>query len=118
MNTPVVRPAPLKLLFWILTAALLAEAATEFYDVALGTGAWFGGFSPKWAIAFLAFVLLCVLVWLALGFVFWKPASYDALSDTLLVWRGRLGVSSLACRGDHPPHTDLVLRVLSVGSCL
>ena len=93
MSTPALKSASLKLLFWILTAALLAEAATEFHEVALGTGAWLGGFSPKWAFAFLAFVLICALAWLALGFGFWKPAPYVALSHRLPVWRGRLGVT-------------------------
>jgi hypothetical protein len=72
---------------------LFAGAATEFHQVASGTGTSFDGFSPKWGLAFLAFVFFCILFWLTAGLMLWRPARLDSMSGLLVSWRKRLGVA-------------------------
>ena len=57
----------------LLFGWLLYGAGREFYDIAWGSGTWVGEFSPKWLLAFLAFVLLAVAVWGLAALRFFSP---------------------------------------------
>jgi hypothetical protein len=52
-------------------AALLAGAASEFYQIAWGTGTGIGQFSIKWAIVFGCFVLLCIAILAGTVLIVW-----------------------------------------------
>lgn len=81
----------LKLAAFLLLAWLLANAATEFYNVAWGTGTRLGGFSTKWGIAFLVFALLCLALWLLSGFGLWRSSALESARAGLVTLRGRIG---------------------------
>ena len=81
-----------KFLFLILIGGLFFGAGTEFYNVAFGTGAWFGGFSLKWGIAFLAFAVFCIAGWLVMGFLTLRASRLESLSRLLAGLRNRLGI--------------------------
>ncbi len=75
----------------VAAAGLLYGAAAEFHGVAWGTGAWLGQFSIRWGLAFLLFVVCCVLALAALGWVVWGGKTFNAFSRTLAQVRERLG---------------------------
>jgi hypothetical protein len=84
--------AVLRSLGLLLIGILLYESAVEFYNVALGTGGWLGGFSLKWGVAFFAFALFCLLCLLAAALALWQPVRLHLLANALVGWRNRLGV--------------------------
>jgi len=54
-------------------ALLLGGALLEFHTIAWGTGEWYGEFSLRWALAFVACCLLCaaaLTVWIT---ILWRP---------------------------------------------
>lgn len=45
----------------LAAGVLLSGAVHEFYNIAWGTGAWYGEISLKWAVALIIFVAACIL---------------------------------------------------------
>jgi len=80
-------------------AALVYGAVIEFYNIAWGTGTWYGEFSPKWGIAFVLFAVICAVLLIAWTIRIWRgmdaPTSV-AGQDRLAVVRRLLGVLVVA----------------------
>ena len=74
----------------LLLAGLLAGAASEFYNIAYGTGGLFGGFSIKWLLAELLFILFCLIALVLAGLALWQPGRLRAVSDALVRTRASL----------------------------
>jgi len=70
---------------------ILIRACLEFYKVAWGSGIWWGEFSLKWGACFFAFVLFCILSWIAAGFVVWSRDALDGWGERIISFRKRLG---------------------------
>ena len=72
-------------------AIVLYEAATDFYNVAAGTGNWIGQFSLKWIMAFVLFVAFCLLCMMAACLAVWRPGSWTGTVRRLAALRAGLG---------------------------
>jgi hypothetical protein len=79
------------LLAVLLAAALLAQASIELNRVAWGTGIWLGEYSPKWAIGFFGFVLVCLGLLALVRTLIWTPRRLDPARAALIRLRARLG---------------------------
>ncbi len=73
-------------------AYVLIRASIEFFNVAWGTGRWWGEFSLKWAAFFAAFVVFCLLSWLGAVLALWKPKVFGRLPERLITFRERAGL--------------------------
>ncbi len=91
MNPPGVKAMLSKSTLFILMASILIGAAFEFYNVAWGTGTWWGEFSLKWGMAFFSFVIFCGLCLLATGSVLWEKQKTESFLKRLVALRGRIG---------------------------
>lgn len=76
----------------IAAAWILIGAATEFYQIAWGTGIWLGQFAPSWFGLFVLFVLFCVSILLIVALLFWQPQKFDRVLTFLASLRNRLGI--------------------------
>ncbi len=72
---------------------VLTRACIEFYLIAWGSGIWLGEFSLKWGIGFLAFVLFCVLSWIAADLIMWKRDIFIGWSDRIISLRNKIGIA-------------------------
>ncbi|MDK1081073.1 MAG: hypothetical protein QGD88_06295 [Anaerolineae bacterium] len=70
---------------------ILIRACIEFYEIAWGTGIWWGEFSLKWGAVFFVFIVFCVLSWIASGFVFWRQATLSGWRKRIVAFREKLG---------------------------
>ncbi len=79
--------------FFVFTGIiwLLYGACTEFYNIAWGTGNWIGQFSPKWMLAFLLFVLVCILLLIGVGITLSAYQKVAGYFNYLASLRDRLG---------------------------
>lgn len=75
----------------LATLVILVGASAEVFDVAWGPGDWLGKMSLKWALAFFAFVLVCLLILAVLVAWFRRPEDTMRLFGMLARWRDRLG---------------------------
>src|SRR5512143_1879360 len=57
---------------FIAGVTVLYGAVIEFYAIAWGTGTWYGGYSLKWGLAFVLFVLMSVALLGAWGWLIWR----------------------------------------------
>lgn len=72
-------------------AFILYFASLEFYQIAWGTGNWWGEFSRSWAALFFLFVLFSIALFAASALLLWKRDMFTALSSRLIAFRRRLG---------------------------
>jgi len=84
--------------FWgiallLLFAWVLYAGGGELYQIASGSGAWLGDFSPKWLLAFLAFVLLAVAAWGLAAMGFFSPRRLNGLAKKVITVREGLELS-------------------------
>lgn len=71
---------------------VLIRAAIEFYNVAWGSGVWWGEFSLKWGLSFLAFAVFCILAWIAAAFILWKRDILAGWGKRIVLFREKLGL--------------------------
>ena len=90
MNSSI-RGGLVKFFVFIGMTWVLYGACKEFYNIAWGTGNWIGEFSLKWMLAFLLFVLLCILLLICVGITFWAHQKVDGFFKYLASLRDRLG---------------------------
>jgi len=79
---------------WLLgigVAFLFYGAASEFYQIAWGTGIWLGQFALTWALAFFLFSSFCLLGLVGIWMILWSPKKLERISRALCSFRGRLG---------------------------
>ena len=74
-----------------LFAGVLYGASAEFYAVASGTGQWIAGFSPRWGIMFVLFVLLAVAIWICAGMVLRDGPRLSRVNNGFASFRERIG---------------------------
>jgi len=84
-----VKPENVLILFG--SAWVLGSACAEFFNIAWGTGNWLGQFSPKWALAFLLFDVLCILSLLGLRNTLFTSHTLERGLKRLNAFRERLG---------------------------
>jgi hypothetical protein len=72
-------------------AWVLYGASSELYQIAWGTGKWFGEFSRTWAVLYYAFVLLCVFFLVFFFFFIWKREIFEIYIDRFVALRRNLG---------------------------
>jgi hypothetical protein len=70
---------------------ILFRACIEFYEIAWGSGVWLGEFSLKWGAGFFAFVLFCILSWVAAVFFLWKRDVLAGWNKRVIAARKKLG---------------------------
>jgi hypothetical protein len=70
---------------------VLIRAVIDFYNIAWGTGVWWGEFSLKWAAGFFAFVLFCTLSWMAASVILWRRAAPSGWIERITTFRNKLG---------------------------
>jgi len=80
-------------------AYILIRAGMEFHNVAWGTGAWWGEFSIKWAMAFGGFTLFCFFSWAWAALALWKKEVFGSLPERLVLIREQMGVLRWAVVG-------------------
>ena len=78
-------------IFFLLIIYLVYGAGLEFFNIAWGTGAWWGEFSLKWGVAFVVIVIFSLLCLLALGFALSRSLDADAFLKPVVELRGRMG---------------------------
>jgi len=83
--------SPIKMAAYAFFAAVLYGANLELYDIAYDTGDWWSGFSLKWGIIFIVFIIVSLLYLLALGIALWRSANVDSLLKAVVDLRGKLG---------------------------
>lgn len=78
---------------WIvlfLFAWLLYSAGAEFYQIAWGSGTWFGEFSPRWLLAFVLFALLALCAWAIAVVALLRPQLLKRPLKKIVILRKRL----------------------------
>jgi hypothetical protein len=70
---------------------VLIRAAIDFYNVAWGSGVWWGEFSLKWGLGFFAFILFCILSWMAVAFLLWRRNALAGWGERVIKFREMLG---------------------------
>ncbi len=71
---------------------LFLQAAMEFYKDAPGMGSRLGSFSPLWGIAFLAFMVFCLLLFLWITSILWFPGITNKIMPKLIKVRNKMGI--------------------------
>jgi len=74
-----------------LTALTLVRAGDELFHAAWGSGAWLGGFLPKWGAAFFVFAAASVVGWVALAWTLVAPEKAASALGGAVNVRERLG---------------------------
>jgi len=90
MNT--VQKNIVRILISLAFGFLLVKAALEFYQVALGLGQGLESFPSRWSIAFLAFTVFCILIFLWIICLLWFPARTEKVLSHFIQARNRLGI--------------------------
>ena len=72
---------------------IIVRACIDFYNIALGSGEWWGEFSLKWGVGFFAFVLFCSISLLATAVCFWRRSLLSGWGERVRSFRKGLGLS-------------------------
>jgi hypothetical protein len=78
-------------LLLVVFGYILTRACIDFYNIAWGTGVWWGEFSLKWAAGFFVFVLFCTLSWIAAAVILWGRAAPSGWIERITTFRNKLG---------------------------
>ncbi len=70
---------------------VLVNACGEFYQVAWGTGEWYGEFSRTWALLYYSFIFLCIVLFAVASSLIWGHKRFAALIHASVSLRERLG---------------------------
>lgn len=81
----------IKLVGFVFFALISYQACREFYEISWGTGNWWGEFSLKWGVAFVAFVFFSILCLIAFAYALNRSAEIDSFLKPLIELRGRMG---------------------------
>lgn len=90
MNRSITKTS-LNILLLLITAWVLFLAGVQLYNIAWGTGVWLGQFAPKWALAFLLFIVFCVLSLAGLEIILRAPQKLGRIFEWLAWLRDKLG---------------------------
>jgi len=71
---------------------ILFRASVDFYNVAWGTGNWWGDFSLKWGVGFFVFALFCISSWVGAAILLWKPDMLPGWGEQIVSLREKLGI--------------------------
>ncbi len=78
-------------LFVLLSLAILFfSSARAFYEIAWGTGMWWGEFSFRWGMFFLLFVTGEVLLFGLITWAVWRPQDFKSLTHAFVHGREKL----------------------------
>ncbi len=80
-----------RLVLAILLAYVWVRASMEFYEIAWGTGLWWGEFSFKWGMGLFVFILFCILSWGITVLVLWKRDRLARWEERVISFREKLG---------------------------
>ncbi|MFN8414021.1 MAG: hypothetical protein U0Z26_16695 [Anaerolineales bacterium] len=79
--------------FFVLGIAwLLIGSCFELYQIAWGTGVWYGEFSRTWAVLFILFLIICITFFLLVCFFIWRQDFFVPWIDGAVKMREKLGV--------------------------
>lgn len=92
-----------EILLFVGFGYILIRACIDFYNIAWGTGVWWGEFSLKWAAGYLVFILFCSLSWVVAAIILWR-------GEMLAGWTGRMA----AYRNKLRPFRWLVVLALLI----
>jgi hypothetical protein len=76
-----------------LFTVILYGAGVEFYNIAWGTGNWWGEFSLKWGVLFIFFVALCAFLIFILWFALWNNFETAPFIKLLIGFRDHSGLT-------------------------
>lgn len=80
-----------KILLTTYLFVVLAGSSLDFFDVAWGTGIWLGNFSLTWALLFIFFCLLCLILFTVVVWVLWQDSLCISAARTMVSFRRKLG---------------------------
>ncbi|MFH1184361.1 MAG: hypothetical protein V1755_04890 [Chloroflexota bacterium] len=117
-----------KLITLAATAVLLYGALLEFYNIAWGTGTWYGEFSLKWGVAFVLLILVCAGIFSAWAVLLWRRSDQAGAvqarrgSPVLRGFLGALVVATPICLLQYSPWGVVIdgpyLRILLWAVCV
>lgn len=79
---------------WILFAGfayLAAQSARALNDIAWGSGAWLGEYSPLWALIFIGYIFLCLTLTILFAILILRKEKIDFILNALARARNALG---------------------------
>lgn len=85
----------IKILILISTIYIFLMAILGFEKISSGTGTLFNGYSLKWGMGLLGFILLCVALLILIVRVLWRAETFHSLVKKLITFREKLGIARL-----------------------
>ena len=71
----------------IVFAYLAVKSCYGFQKIAWGTGTWWGEFSLKWEVAFIGYIIACVLIVILAGVLLWRGEKFQPVFEELIAFR-------------------------------
>ena len=81
-----------KLSLLIILTCLVIKSCFAFQKIAWGTGVWWGEYSLKWGVIYIAYILFCVFIVILSGFALWRPERIQVPFEKMILFRERLGI--------------------------
>lgn len=75
----------------LLAAFVLYRACSEFYDIAWGTGTWYGEFSRTWAVLYYLFLAFSASFFVGAILFIWNNKLFDPAINHILAFRQWMG---------------------------
>lgn len=80
----------IKILYTLASAAIFIGSCFEFFKIAEGTGTWFRGFALTWALIFVVFLVVALVLFLTGVFVIWRDALFLRFTGMLFNFRKQI----------------------------
>ncbi|MBI5352972.1 MAG: hypothetical protein HZB50_10070 [Chloroflexi bacterium] len=87
----VIRKNSVRVLIAALFGFVLYRSIMEFYNIAWGSGKWWGDYSLRWGVIFLIFILACLSALTLLAFFLWRREKFQPFIDKLISFREKQG---------------------------
>lgn len=79
-------------LLFVTFIYLIVRSGFGFYNIAWGTGAWWGEYSLKWAAAFILYIITCAFLVIMVGISLWRKEKFQPAFEKLIGFREGLGM--------------------------
>lgn len=70
---------------------VVVKSCYGFQKIAWGTGVWWGEYSLKWGVAFIAYIVVCIFAVILVGFLLWRREKFQPIFERLILFRERIG---------------------------
>ena len=75
----------------VFISFFLFKSSRGFQKIAWGTGIWWGEYSMKWAVAYITYCVVCVLVLVLVWRLLFRYQKFQPVIDRMIIFRERLG---------------------------